>query len=201
MFKRVFFLVVLIILMFGIYLFGFKGSKKQNSVNNDIKSYIENDIGIKNYILSYTPTERIENDGYTDYIWHVKYQDIEFDVINNYYYSMESKTHRLDSDYEQKVMDYYAEHYISDKITYKKDYVYNKNMLICEVANEQKEIDESNLKECYNNIVEFIRKIDFEQYPMKNISVEITNKAGHVKWLLIYQDNHIKTFEEFKNSN
>ena len=201
MFKRVFFLVVLIILMFGIYKFGFKGSKKQKSVNDDIKSYIENDIGIKNYILSDTPTERIEKDGYTDYIWHVKYYDIEFDVINNYRYSLEFKTHSLESDFDQKVMDYYAEHYISDKITYKKDYIYNENMIICEIANEQKEIDENKLEESYNNIVEFIRKFDFEKYPIKNISVEITNKAGHVKWLSIYQDNHIKTFEEFKNSN
>lgn len=201
MFKRVFFLVVLIILMFGIYKFGTKGSKKQKSVNDDIKSYIENDIGIKNYTLSDTPTERIENDGYTDYIWHVKYQDIEFDVINNYRYSVEFKIHSLESDFNQKVMDYYAEHYISDKITYKKDYIYNENMIICEIANEQKEIDENKLEESYNNIVEFIRKFDFEKYPIKNISVEITNKAGHVKWLSIYQDNHIKTFEEFKNSN
>lgn len=51
----------------------------------------------------------------------------------------------------------------------------------------------------YNNIVTFVKTIDFDKYPVFNISVEVTNGSKHVKWLSIYHDNHIKSFDEFKN--
>lgn len=182
-------------------------SETQNNINvgrttiNDIKDYIEKYIGITNYQISNDITEKIGDDGYTDYYWNIKYKDIEFSVIKNYYWG-EWLTSYLYDNFDHKVMDYHYKKYNnSNKITYRKDYVYNENTLICEVANEQKEIDEKKLKECYNNIIEFINTIDFKQYPMHNISVEITNSNGHVKWLSIYHDNHIKTFEEFKKGN
>ena len=59
-----------------------------NYGKSDIKKYIENDIGIKDFILADNPGEKTEKDGFTDYYWHVKYEPVEFNVINNYYYGM-----------------------------------------------------------------------------------------------------------------
>ncbi|WP_292475506.1 hypothetical protein [Methanosphaera sp.] len=169
---------------------------------DDIIDYIENDIGIKNYLLAEEAIEKKDDDGYTDYYWHVVYNDIEFDVINDYYWSMESLFNGLSSNFNQSALDYFYSNYNNkNNITYKKDYVLNnKNTLMCEVANEQKEIDYTKLQNCYNSIVEFVKTIDFQEYPIRYISVEITNGSKHVKWLTIYYDNQINSFDDFKNS-
>ena len=169
---------------------------------DDIIDYIENDIGIKNYLLAEEAIEKKDDDEYTDYYWHVVYNDIEFDVINDYYWSMESLFNGLSSNFNQSALDYFYSNYNNkNNITYKKDYVpNNKNTLMCEVANEQKEIDYTKLQNCYNSIVEFVKTIDFQEYPIRYISVEITNGSKHVKWLTIYYDNQINSFDDFKNS-
>ena len=188
-------------IIFAIFLVMLAGCTK-NYFRSDIKEYIKKNIGIKDYKLVINPIAKEDNHGYTDYYWHVKYKDIEFDVIDDHFWGMESATNYLEDDFDQAVLDYFYGKY-NDKyrITYKKDLVYNRNTLICEVANEQKEINYGKLQDCYNNMVEFVKTINFELYPMFNISVEVTNGSKHVKWLSIYHDNGIKTFDEFKNTN
>ena len=168
---------------------------------DDISDYIEKEIGIKNFKLTDKPDKKMGDDGYEDEYWHVTYKDIEFDVINNYFWGMESLANRLDNNFDQNVLDYFFSKYNNlNNITYKKSYVNNDKTLICEAANEQKEIDNTKLNNCYNNIIEFVNTIVFKDYPMKNISVEITDGSNHVKWKSIYHNNKIKSFDEFKNS-
>ena len=189
-----------VFIILAIFLVMLTGCTK-NYGRSDIKEYIEKNIGIKGYKLAIKPMSKEGTDGYTDYYWHVKYKDIEFDVIDDHFWGMESASNYLDDDFDQVVLDYFYEKYNNKyKITYKKDLVYGENKLICEVANEQKEINYDKLQDCYNNMVEFVRTIDFETYPMFNISVEVTNGSQHAKWLSIYHDNSIKTFDEFKNT-
>ena len=49
-------------------------------------------------------------------------------------------------------------------------------------------------------MVNFINTIDFEQYPISRINVEITNDNTHVKWLTIYKDKRLNSFNEFSES-
>ena len=164
----------------------------------DIKEYLEKNIGIKNYTLKTNPIYVKDDDGYTDKYWHVNYQNIEFDVIDDHRYGMESVTNSLITDFDNVVLDYYYGKYSNkESITYKKDYIYNENTLICEVADDDKNIDETKLRECFNNILYFLNTIDFIIYPVSNISVEITNSTGHVKWTNIYSNKQFKSFTEF----
>ena len=197
--KKKLFLVSVISVLF-ISLFVLTGCTKKHTVD-DIKDYIENEIGITNYKLDKEPTEKQDDDDYTDYYWHVKYKEIEFDIIDDYYWGMESLTNTLFDNFNIKAMDYYCENYsFPSKIKYEQDYTHTKkNTLMFEVANAQKEIDEEELRQCYNNIVDFFDTIDFDEYPISNISIEIVNETEHVKWLNIYHNGSLKSFEEFKN--
>lgn len=189
--------VIGIILLLSLFIVS--GCIKKYDVN-DIKDYIENNIGIKNYKLDSNPDKIIDSDGYTDSYWHVKYKDIEFDVVDNHHYGMESVTNNLQSDFNKKALDYYYNKYTNkSSITYTIDYIYKEKSLICNVANDNKEIDNTKLQQCYNNIIDFVNTIDFKTYPIKSISIEITNNNGHVKWLTLYSNNKLKSFNEFIN--
>lgn len=191
--------VLVAILLLFINLVFLTGCAKKQDVR-DIKNYIENTIGIRGYTLSNTAEQKNDKDGYTDYYWHVKYKAIEFDVIDNYYYGMESVTNTLQTDFDQKVLSYYYGNYpYSSNITYSNDLVYDKYTLISEAADEDGNINEQKLRIDYNNIVIFLNTIDFKQYPVKRISVEVVSSSNkHVKWLTIYQDGQIKSFDQFK---
>ncbi len=167
----------------------------------DVNDYIKDTIGIKNYSLDKNPKEKTDSDSYTDYYWHVKYEDIEFDVIDNYFYGLERVENKLETNFDQKVLDYYYSIYSETyNLKYKIDNEFNINVLTCEVANEQKEIDYKELQNCYNNIYKFIKTIDFKKYPISTIDVKISNKTDHVKWLHVYKNNKILSFDEFKKS-
>lgn len=187
----------LIALFVLLCLVGITGCTKNNG-SNDIKNYLENTIGIKNYTLSNNPTEKKDSDGYTDYYWHVKYKNIEFDIIDDYHYGMESVTNSLKSDYNQKVMDYHYSIYSNkNNITYKNDLIYGKQSLICDASDGNKIVDSTKLQQCYNNIVSFISTIDFNTYPMSSISVEVINGSKHIKWLSIVKNNKINSYNDF----
>ena len=168
----------------------------------DIEEYLQNTIGISKYQLS-EKTARKDEEGNEDYYYHVIYKDIEFDVINDYYtidtFGAQTLTNTLTSNFNEVVKDYYVNHYYNrSNIIYENDLVYHKKNLICIAANEDKEIDENKLKICYDNLLDFISTIDFNSYPITNISVELTNQNTHVKWLSIYKDKKIASFYEFK---
>ena len=123
-------LIGLLIIILSIGLFILTGCTKKY-VLADIKNYVENNIGIKNYTMKERYTELKGEDGYEDYYWHIRYNQIDFDVIDNYYYGMESVSNRLENNFDEKVLDYYYGKYANaSKITYKKDYVYEKNTLM-----------------------------------------------------------------------
>ena len=181
---------------------GCSSVKERN--REDIVSYLESTIGIKGYDLANEAKEIEGNDGLVDYYWQVKYKDIEFNVIDDYHIidSLGAKKTQNDltSNFNQEVFDYYYSIYGDiNSITYKTDYIYGKKTLICEVADEQKNINNDKLEQCYNNIVNFINTFDFTTYPLKVITVEITNSTGHVYWYKIY-DKRVLTFSEFKNN-
>lgn len=183
-------------------LFALTGCTKKYGLA-DVKKYAEKTIGLKDYTIKERYTSVKDADGHTDYYWHIKYNCVEFDIIDNHYYGTLSMTNRLEDNFDRTVVDYYYGLYNkANTITYDKDYVYYKNSLMSESADSQGNINETKLKQDYDNIVEFLKTIDFNTYPVKNISVEVikkdTNGNKHVKWLSIYQNNHIKSFDEFK---
>lgn len=168
----------------------------------DVEDYLQNKIGISGYHLSDEVVKKDE-DGNEDYYYHVAYKDIEFDVVNDFYdvdnFGFESLTNQLRSNFDEVVKDYYYNRYSNkSSIVYDYDLVYHKKNLICSAANENKEIDENKLRHCYDSIYDFISTIDFANYPISNISVELTNDQAHVKWLTIYKDKKITTFDQFK---
>ena len=196
-------LISLIIVILTMGLFVLTGCTRQYKFD-DIKNYAENVIGLKGYAKDYTIKERYsevkDKDGYIDYHWYIKYKNIEFEIIDNTYYSNECVSNRLEDNFDSKVLDYfYSKYNNASKITYKIDSIYTKNTLMCDAADSQGVIDETKLRQGYDNIVDFLNTINFNEYPVKNISVAVTNGDKHVKWLSIYKDKHIKTFEEFKS--
>ena len=161
----------------------------------DIEDYAKNDIGIKGYKIQNNYTEVKDKYGdLSDKYWHVKYKDIEFDIIDNFYSQGEFTLNELEDNFTESVLDYYYNKYDNaNKITYESI----TKSIICDVADSDGKIDETKLKQDYDNIVDFIKTIDFNTYPIKEIYVKITGKNNYVKWLLIYENNHINTFEEF----
>ena len=115
---------------------------------------------------------------------------------------MESTSNRLETDFDQKVVSYYYSIYSkASNIIYDRDLVFNKYTLMSQSSNVEGTIDEDQLKQDYDNIVEFLNTFDFKKYPVKNISVEVTTNGGrHIKWLHIYSDNKIVSFDTFKSS-
>ncbi len=77
------------------------GCTVRDFTRKDVKSYIKNDLGIKNFELAEEPEEYVGKDNYTDYIWHVKDLDYGFDftVVNDTFYSGESRRNQLKDDY------------------------------------------------------------------------------------------------------
>ena len=129
----------------------------ENKESTDVNSYIENEIGIKNYTLSSNSTEVIDEGGRTDYYWHVKYDNIEFDVIDDYYVSndfgVSNTRNSLRSNFDYNVLKYYYNNYsYKDIVVYESD----SHNIICDIADENKHVDESKLRTCYNNSIDFI---------------------------------------------
>ena len=173
-------------------------SKKHN--RSDVISYIETKLGLKGYELSDKFEEVKDSEGYTDYYWHVKYKDIEFNVIDNYYYSMESISNSIMSDYEETVIKYYINK-TNSTVRYEKRNN-NASSFVCAAAYDDKYINDGLLYNCYTNLKRLLNNIDFDSYPIDKLSVDIiTGSDKHVIWLPIYENEKILNFDEFKNKD
>ena len=57
---------------------------------NDIKEYVREELGLKDFTVSRTCKDIIDDEGYTDHLWEVTESDgTVFYVLDDYYYSLE----------------------------------------------------------------------------------------------------------------
>lgn len=118
---------------------------------SDIEKEISENIGVKNAIVFPVYTEFKGEDGYTDRIWTAKIPDsgIEFHVIDDYHWGMESVTNYLKNDYDEAVLAYIETQlpkfeYIKTS-TYKKDGIF-----YGEITGKYENLQE--LKECHDEL-------------------------------------------------
>ena len=164
---------------------------------SDVEKYLEETIGIKDYTLGEKKEFKDEVNDYTDYYWEVKYKSIEFTITDYYYYSHEHTENKLITDYPEKVIEYHLNKYpnryniIFDNPV---DVPNEDKSFICNINGES---DNYSLRNCYDNIVNFLNTIDFKTYPMGKINVQVVNNNRHNRWLTIYDNKEIKSFQDF----
>ncbi len=113
--------LVILVAIFFIFVTGCLRNYFQNEddYKKEIKEYIEEKVGLKDYELSDTFEEVKGEDDSVDKVWTVKDKNgISFHVIDDYYYSMESMTNVLEDDYSKTVFyKFYDELEKKDNIT------------------------------------------------------------------------------------
>ena len=170
----------------------------KNYSNKDINNYIKNTIGISGYQLG-DSRKVVDDDEYEDTYWDVKYKDIKFVVYDDRSWKGEGLSSYLRTTFDDVVINtYYNKYSKKDTLLYTQDYVYHKNHLTCNVADDNKIVDEVKLKECYDNIYDFISTINLNDYPLSSVLVAITNSTSHVRWTYIINNKKILTYNEFK---
>ena len=116
---------------------------------DDVDKYIKEEIGISNYELSKEYKEVLDSESVKDNYWHVKYKDIEFDVIDNFHKNNDVKNNIEDTYYESLFGMYLRD--VENK-NFNFEEVYEKNKFTCNAANYEKEIDYDRLQKCYDSL-------------------------------------------------
>lgn len=183
---KIFLLAIVVILISGC-------GEKTEWKKSDIEEYINKNYGITGYKMPDKATKEKINDNITENAWKIEYKDITFKVYE-YQGGFLDASH-LHDDFYNSVMDYYAKKYGSE---YNLKYEYttgNNGDLICNVTSN----DDDGIKKCYDNMYNFINKIDFETYPVKFILAQVKDSNNkNIFSSRIYSDGKIKTYEEFK---
>ena len=191
---------IILLFILAISIITLVGCAKKNERSN-VNNYISKEIGISDFELANEAVEKKDDEGYTDYYWHVKYKNIEFDVVDNYKYVGENLTNSLESDFDIKVIEYYLSKYKNkSSIILGHDDIYDQEVLFCEAGTYQGEIDDTKLRTCYNNLVDLFKTIDLKTYPISYIPIKVTNGTKHIKWLQFYKNNHLNSYNEFRES-
>ncbi len=75
---------------------------------NDIKSYVKNELHISKCTVYPETTQFVDEDGYTDKVWRVSIPKtgMEFHVIEDAHWGMESLANTLRTDFDQAYLDY-----------------------------------------------------------------------------------------------
>ena len=123
-----------------------------NYKRSDIAKYVRNEIGIRNFSVSRTYQVFEDEDGYDDRYWTVydKNNDLEFYVIDDYFYQSEMTSNHLETDYYDRYYVKYADKINKlSNVTYEKIEGYEHELAInlqCTYINKKE------LKDCYDTI-------------------------------------------------
>lgn len=122
----------------------------KNYKRSDIIKYVRNEIGIKNFTVSRTYIVKEDYDGYDDRYWTVydNANNVEFTVLDDYYYSSEMTNNNLENDYYEKFYIKYAKSLNDQNVTYKVDeavYGLDTVKIYCDYKNKKE------LESCYES--------------------------------------------------
>ena len=123
-----------------------------NYKRRDIIKYVRNEIGLSRFSVSSTYVTFEDDDGYNDKYWTVydKNNDVEFYVIDDFFYQSEFTSNRLKTDYYDRYYVKYANKINKlSNVTYEKIEGYEHELAIslhCNYMNKRE------LKECYDTI-------------------------------------------------
>lgn len=120
---------------------------------SDIENEVSENIGVKNAVVSPTYTEFEDENGYTDRIWTVMIPEsgIEFHVIDDYGWGMESVSNYLKNDYNEAVFAYIETKL--PKFQHIKPYTYKKDGIFYgEITGKYQNTEE--LKACHDELEE-----------------------------------------------
>lgn len=145
-FKKIISLVIALFIISAL----FSGCVTEYDID-DIKKEVEENIGVKNAVVSPSYTEFEGEDGYTDKIWTVIIPDsgITFHVVDDHYWGMESVTNYLRNDYNEAVLAYTET--MLPQFEYIKTSSYIEDGVFCgEIRGSYSNILE--LEECYDEL-------------------------------------------------
>ena len=139
---------------------------------SDIEKEISENIGVKNAIVFPVYTEFKGEDGYTDRIWTAEIPDsgIEFHVIDDYHWGMESVTNYLKTDYNEAVLAYIETQL--PKFEYIETSTYKKGGIFYgEITGKYENLQE--LKECHEELENIKKAFDDLGYDNLQIAYQI----------------------------
>ncbi len=173
-----------------------------NYQHEDIFLYVKDKYRFDDFTVSEKRTEVKDEDGYTDYLWTVKVDGIEFTVIDNYYYGMEAVTNRLHDNYTDVMLKQYFNrvdmitHFSLNESTF--DGIYKNNLVARFNSKEE-------LLRLYNELSDFNSYLKNDGYTVPfsfSYRLEMQNPIrNNISGYIVDDGDTVGTVTEIKTSD